>query len=85
MKCISFYIILISTSFFTIIIINVSSSAHQRIRMISEGSCETEAWSNDAENSPEITYVFKYIQIEDIYIFLIYTNKGSLGEQKRLV
>ncbi len=65
--------------------LNVSSSAHLRIRMISEESCETEAWSNDAENSPEITYVFKYIQIEYIYIFLIYTNKGSLGEQKRLV
>ncbi len=23
----------------------------QRIRMISEGSCDTEDWSNDAENS----------------------------------
>ncbi len=40
--------------------------------MISEESCETEAWSNDAENSPEITYVFKYIQIEYIYISYLY-------------
>ncbi len=24
---------------------------NQHIRMISEGSCETEDWSNDAENS----------------------------------
>ncbi len=29
---------------------NVSWTANQHIRMISEGSCDTEAWSNDAEN-----------------------------------
>ena len=35
--------------------------------MISEGSCDTEDWSNDAENSALITginYSLKYIKIE---------------------
>ncbi len=39
-------------------------------RMISEGSCNTEDWSNDAENLALITginYIFKYIQIESSY------------------
>ncbi len=35
----------------SIIIRNVSWAANQRIRMISEGSCDTEDWSNDAENT----------------------------------
>ncbi len=38
--------------------------------MISEGSCDTEDWSNDAENSVCITginYILKYIQIENSY------------------
>ncbi len=30
---------------------NVIWAANQHIRMISEGSCDTEDWSNDAENS----------------------------------
>ncbi len=30
---------------------NVSWAADQHIRMISEGSCDTEDWSHDAENS----------------------------------
>jgi len=30
------------------------------IKMISEGSCDTEDWSNNAENN----YVLKYIQTE---------------------
>ncbi len=34
-----------------LIIINVSWAANQHIRMITEGSCDTEDWSNDAENS----------------------------------
>jgi len=37
--------------------------------MISEGSCDTEAWSNDAENSVIITginYILKYIQIKKV-------------------
>ncbi len=38
--------------FSTLIIIrNVCCAANQHIRMISEGSCDTEDWSNDAENS----------------------------------
>ncbi len=32
-----------------------SWAANQNIRMISEGSCDTEDWSNDAENSDLIT------------------------------
>ncbi len=36
--------------FSTLIIIR-NVSANQHIRMISEGSCDTEDWSNDAENS----------------------------------
>ncbi len=47
------------------IIINVSWASNQRIRMISE-RCDTEDWSNDAENTALITginYIFKYIQI----------------------
>ncbi len=50
--------------------------------MISEGSCDTEDWSNDAENSALITgknYIFKYIKMENsafkwqffLFIFLI--------------
>jgi len=37
--------------------------------MISEGSCDTEDCSNDAENSALITginYILKYIKIENI-------------------
>ncbi len=42
--------------------------------MISEGSCDTEDWSNDAENSAlitEINYIFQYIQIHNSYIKLV--------------
>ncbi len=49
-----------------IIIINV----YQHIRMISEGSCDTEDWRNDAENVALITginYILKYIQIVKIF------------------
>jgi len=49
-----------------IIIINVSLASNHHIRMISEGSCDTEDWSNDAENSVLITginYILQYIQI----------------------
>ncbi len=38
--------------------------------MISEGSCDAEDWSNDAENLALITginYILKYIQIESSY------------------
>ncbi len=38
--------------------------------MISEGSCDTEDWSNDAENPAlitEINSILKYIKIENFY------------------
>ncbi len=50
--------------------INVSWKANQHIRMISDGPCDTEDWSNDAENSTLITginYILRYIQIESSY------------------
>ncbi len=34
--------------------------------MISGGSCDTEDWSNDAENSG-INYILKYIKIENLF------------------
>ncbi len=37
--------------------------------MISEGSCDAEDWSNDAENTDcitEIKYILDYIKIENI-------------------
>ncbi len=36
-------------------------------RMISEGSCDTEDWSNDAENSA-LHYILQYIHIENSYL-----------------
>ncbi len=52
---------------------HVSWAANQHIRMISEGSCDTEGWSNDAENSAlikRINYILQYIQIENGYFKL---------------
>ncbi len=57
----------------TLIIIikkNVSWAANQHIRMISEGSCDTEDWSNDVDNSAlstGINYILTYIHIENSY------------------
>ncbi len=57
--------------FSTLIIIrNVSWAANQYIILISEESCDTEDWSNDAENSAlitEINYILKYIARENSY------------------
>ncbi|XDV46472.1 hypothetical protein PO909_014361 [Leuciscus waleckii] len=42
--------------------------------MISEGSCDTEDWSNDAENSALITginYILQYIKIENSYFKMV--------------
>ncbi len=42
------------------------SWANQHIRMISEGSCDTEDWSNEWKFSfaiTEINYILKYINI----------------------
>jgi len=36
--------------------------------MISEGSCATEDWSNDTENSGLLSYSLKYIPIENSYL-----------------
>ncbi len=42
--------------------------------MVSEGSCDTEDWSNDAENSAlhhrNKLYILKYIKIENCYFKL---------------
>ncbi len=48
---------------------NVSWAANQYIRMISEGSCDTEDWSNDAENSDLITGI-QYIQSQVTFIYI---------------
>jgi len=48
-KCVLF--ICITNIIYKIIIRNVSWVPNQHMRMISEGSCETEDCSNDAENS----------------------------------
>ncbi len=57
---------------FSILIFFFASNQH--IRMISEGSCDTEDWSNDAENSALITginYILKYITIENTIFYCI--------------
>jgi len=39
--------------------------------VISEGSCDTEDWSNDAENSAlitEINYILKYIKMGTVIL-----------------
>ncbi len=50
--------------------IDYKKSPNQHIRMISEGSCGTESWSNNAECSfaiIAIIHFLKYIQIEKGY------------------
>ncbi len=59
--------------FSTLITTRNVSWANQYIRMISEGSCDTEDWTNDAENSALITainYILTYIHIENSYFTL---------------
>ncbi len=66
--------------------------------MISEGSCDTEDWSNDAENSAlttVINYILQYSNREQLFLIVIFhnitvftafwTNECSFGEQKRLL
>ncbi len=46
----------------------VYCAANQYIILSSEGSCDIEDWSNNAENSSLITginYILEYIQIEN--------------------
>ncbi len=74
------------------------SPSRQHIRMISEGSCDTEDWSNDAENSALIitnnysltditteSSCFKLHFFHTITILTIFNNKCSCGGQKRLL
>ncbi len=63
--------------------------------MISEGSRDTEDWSNDAENTAlhhRNNYIFEYIQAEILncnnisqYYCFFWSNKCMLGEHKRLI
>ncbi len=66
--------ILRSNSVSTLIIIrDVSWAANQHIRMISEGSRDTEDWSNGGQNSAlhhRINYILIYIKIENNYFKL---------------
>ncbi len=57
----------LAAQLFSTLILNVSLAADQYIIMISEGSCDAEDWSNDAENTALITginYILKYIHTE---------------------
>ncbi len=62
--------------FLTLIIIrNVFWTVNHHIRMISVGSCDTEDWSNDAENSAlitEINYILTYIHTGYFTILLYF-------------
>ncbi len=54
---------------------NVSRAANQHIRVISEGSCDTEDWSNDDENSAlrqGINSILKQFTIENSSFKLLY-------------
>ncbi len=79
-----------------LMIIIVSWTVNQHIRMISKGSCATEDWSNDAENSALRHRNKLHFKIYSILIILLlyitiltyllhfWSNKCSLGEHKRL-
>ncbi len=63
-------------------IINVSWAANQNILIFSEGSCDSEDWSIDVENSTLITtinYILQYIQ--DSYLKLYCHNLYCVFEQ----
>jgi len=56
--------------------------------MISVGSCDTEDWSNDAENSALITginYILKYIHQYYVFFVCVYFCKCSFGEHNILL
>jgi len=60
---------------FSVTIFNINKKKLNRhIRMISEGSCDPEDWSNDAENTALITvyYMLKYIQIENNFVIIFH-------------
>ncbi len=53
--------------------VTICEHCGQHIRVISEGSRDTEDWSNDAENSAlitEISYILEYIKKENSYFKL---------------
>ncbi len=53
------------------------STTNQHIKMISEGSCESEDWSNDVENAAllsGINNILKHIKQKKIYIHTQYTH-----------
>ncbi len=46
--------------------------SNQRIRMISEGSCDTEDWSNNWSNvTTKINYILEYIKTENSYFWVV--------------
>ncbi len=58
-------------------IINVSWAANPNIIMISERSCDTEDWSNDAENTAlitEINYIWKYFHWKYIFPNILFLH-----------
>ncbi len=63
-------------------VIKVSLAANQHIRMISEGSRDTEDWRNDAENSAlttRINYILQYIQ----YCKTVLLNCNNISQYTR--
>jgi len=75
-----------------IIIITVSWLSDHHIRVISEGSCDTEDWSNDAGHHRNKLHFTVYSHREQMiytriifHIFTVFFIKScSLGEQKTL-
>ncbi len=53
------------------IIIDANGAADLHIRMISEGSCDTEDWSNDVENSVNIIISQQIQSILSIQFYII--------------
>ncbi len=52
------------------------------MKMISEGSCDTEDWSNDAENAVNYILIIFYNKISQYYCFCDQIN--VFGELKHL-
>jgi len=57
--------------------------------MISKGSCDTEDWNNDAENSG-INHILQYIQLENnsfftILLFSLFQMHTALVSRKHLL
>ncbi len=53
----------------------VFKASDQHIRMISEGSCDTEDWSNDAEKSALHQRNKLHFQIYIYFIFTVFLTK----------